>query len=263
MQMAIGCGREMAGMAKNHTNKHHRVAMCGKLFSKPLVTSGTTKTVVPKIPKNSGSTPTPCLDKAVLAQGGGGVLKMVVAPLPVQRGHTTHMTLCTGAWGCPDTIGQRKGQGCVGGNGGLERGCQGQCLHRRDGFPASLRTALRGQSSGTGVALQPAAGICRFFRSLTTNCGRRFMCLVFTNAKLQMNVLQDDLKRCCVQCPGAFCRVKPGLRSKGVLYPPPPLPPLFRDDRRFPSNRFCPSAIALQPLCTRPHGYLQPLSNRQ
>ena len=47
--------------------------MCGKLFLKPHVTSGTTKTVVPKIPKNSGSTPTPCLDKAVLAQGGGGV----------------------------------------------------------------------------------------------------------------------------------------------------------------------------------------------
>ena len=29
--------------------------------------------MVPKNPKNSGSTPTPCLDKAVLAQGGGGV----------------------------------------------------------------------------------------------------------------------------------------------------------------------------------------------
>ena len=28
--------------------------------------------LVTKIPKNSGSTPTPCLDKAVLAQGGVG-----------------------------------------------------------------------------------------------------------------------------------------------------------------------------------------------
>ena len=39
---------------------------------KPHVTSGTTKTVLAKNPKNGGSTPTPCLDKAVLAQGGGG-----------------------------------------------------------------------------------------------------------------------------------------------------------------------------------------------
>ena len=29
--------------------------------------------MAPKIPKDSGSTPTPSLDKAVLAQGGGGV----------------------------------------------------------------------------------------------------------------------------------------------------------------------------------------------
>ena len=30
------------------------------------------KTAVPKFPQNGGSTPTPCLDKAVHAQGGGG-----------------------------------------------------------------------------------------------------------------------------------------------------------------------------------------------
>ena len=32
----------------------------------------TTKTAAPKFPQNGGSTPTPCLDKAVHAQGGGG-----------------------------------------------------------------------------------------------------------------------------------------------------------------------------------------------
>jgi hypothetical protein len=47
--------------------------MCGKLFLKPMLHLGPQKQWSPKIPKNSGSTPTPCLDKAVLAQGGGGV----------------------------------------------------------------------------------------------------------------------------------------------------------------------------------------------
>ena len=55
---------------------------------KPHVTSGTTKTVVPKIPKTSGSTPTPCLDKAVLAQGGGGV---VIAVTLVIRGNGSNV----------------------------------------------------------------------------------------------------------------------------------------------------------------------------
>ena len=74
MQMVIGCGREISGMAKNHIKTN----IVGWQFAvkccfKPHVTSGTTKTVVPNRSENSGSTPTPCLDKAVLAQGGGGV----------------------------------------------------------------------------------------------------------------------------------------------------------------------------------------------
>ena len=44
--------------------------MCGKLFSNPMLHLGPQKQWSRKIPKNSGSTPTPCLDKAVLAQGG-------------------------------------------------------------------------------------------------------------------------------------------------------------------------------------------------
>ena len=46
--------------------------------------------MVPKIPKNGGSTPTPCLDKAVLAQGGGGVLLTAGVPTDVksERGAT-------------------------------------------------------------------------------------------------------------------------------------------------------------------------------
>jgi hypothetical protein len=39
------------------------------------------KTEVPENPGNSGSTPTPCLDQPVLAQGGGG---------STQQGHSTH-----------------------------------------------------------------------------------------------------------------------------------------------------------------------------
>ena len=68
MQMVIGCGRGISGMAKNHIKT---IAMCSRMFFQPHITSGTRKTVVPKIPKNSGSTPTPRLHKAVLAQGGG------------------------------------------------------------------------------------------------------------------------------------------------------------------------------------------------
>ena len=73
MQMVIGCGRGISGMAKNHI-KTNIVGwqFAVKCFFKPHVTSGTTKTVVPKNSENSSSTPTPCLDKAVLAQGGGG-----------------------------------------------------------------------------------------------------------------------------------------------------------------------------------------------
>ena len=37
----------------------------------------TTTTAVPKFPQNGGSTPTPCLDKAVHVQGGRGVNDMV------------------------------------------------------------------------------------------------------------------------------------------------------------------------------------------
>ena len=75
MQMVMGCGREIAGMAKNHINRHHRVAMCGKLFLNPMLHLGPQKQWSQKFLKSSGSTPTLCLDKAVLAQGGGGVVQ--------------------------------------------------------------------------------------------------------------------------------------------------------------------------------------------
>ena len=60
-------------MAKNHIKPNIIGLQCAVECLKPHLTSGTTETLVPNIPKNSGSTPTPCLDKAVLAHGGGGV----------------------------------------------------------------------------------------------------------------------------------------------------------------------------------------------
>ena len=59
----------------------------------------TTKTAVPKFPQNGGSTPTPCLDKAVHAQGGGGgtghgILgtwgRAPIHPIPYPTPHTRH-----------------------------------------------------------------------------------------------------------------------------------------------------------------------------
>ena len=46
---------------------------CTNALQTPNPPFWTTKTVVPKFPQNGGSTPTRCLDKAVHAQGGGGV----------------------------------------------------------------------------------------------------------------------------------------------------------------------------------------------
>ena len=60
-------------MAKNHMKTNIIGVQCAVECFKPHLTCGTTKTLVPKIPKNSGSTPTPCLAKEVFAQGGGGV----------------------------------------------------------------------------------------------------------------------------------------------------------------------------------------------
>ena len=48
----------------------------------------TTKTTVPKFPQNGGSTPTPCLDKAVHAQGGGGTFVQPSAT------HTSKEAMC-------------------------------------------------------------------------------------------------------------------------------------------------------------------------
>ena len=44
---------------------------CTNALRTPNPPFWTTKTAVPKFPQNGGSTPTPCLDKAVHAQGGG------------------------------------------------------------------------------------------------------------------------------------------------------------------------------------------------
>ena len=46
---------------------------CTNALQTPNPPFWTTKTAVPKFPQNGGSTPTPCLDKAVHAQGGGGI----------------------------------------------------------------------------------------------------------------------------------------------------------------------------------------------
>ena len=54
--------------------------------------------MVPKIPKNSGSTPTPCLDKAVLAQGGGGV------PWPGKRQAHRQRPVCLGPRCWPSSL---------------------------------------------------------------------------------------------------------------------------------------------------------------
>ena len=45
---------------------------CTNALQTPNPPFWTTKTAVPKFPQNGGSTPTPCLDKAVHAQGGRG-----------------------------------------------------------------------------------------------------------------------------------------------------------------------------------------------
>ena len=44
---------------------------CTNALQTPNPPFWTTRTAVPKFPQNGGSTPTPCLDKAVHAQGGG------------------------------------------------------------------------------------------------------------------------------------------------------------------------------------------------
>ena len=64
MQMVIGCGRGISGMAKNHINTN-----MSKLFLNPMLHLGPQKQW--QIPKTSSSMFTLCLDKAVLAQGGG------------------------------------------------------------------------------------------------------------------------------------------------------------------------------------------------
>ena len=56
-----------------HYHKHDGAPL--SLYNHSKKTSSpfwTTKTAVLKFPQSSGSTPTPCLDKAVHAEGGGG-----------------------------------------------------------------------------------------------------------------------------------------------------------------------------------------------
>ena len=55
----------------------------------------TTKKSGQKNPKNSGSTPTLCLDKAVLPQGGGGVLDVPAKTIPVHVPHSPTQTMQT------------------------------------------------------------------------------------------------------------------------------------------------------------------------
>ena len=74
MQMVIGCGRGISGMANNHIKPNVIRWQCAvKCFQTPCYIRDHKKQWSQTFLKNSGSTPTPCLDKAVLAQGGGGV----------------------------------------------------------------------------------------------------------------------------------------------------------------------------------------------
>ena len=78
MQMVIGCGRGISGMAKNHIKTNIIGWQCVVNCFETPVTSGTPKTVVPTIPENSGSTPTPVLRQGrACARGRGGYLIIV------------------------------------------------------------------------------------------------------------------------------------------------------------------------------------------
>ena len=71
MQMVIGCGREIAGMAKNHI-KTNIIGWRGTLFLNTMLHVGPQKQWSQKCLKTAVQRPPPCLDKAMLAQGGGG-----------------------------------------------------------------------------------------------------------------------------------------------------------------------------------------------
>ena len=71
MQMLTDCGRGISGMASNHIKTNITwVVMCGRMVCKPILNLG--------LQKQCGSMPTPCLDKAVLAQEGGGYHRKVL-----------------------------------------------------------------------------------------------------------------------------------------------------------------------------------------
>ena len=68
------CSTMLLGTECTITNMTEPLFPCKNAAQTPNPPFWTTKTAVPKFPQNSGSTPTPCLDKAVHAQGGGGYL---------------------------------------------------------------------------------------------------------------------------------------------------------------------------------------------
>ena len=68
LQCVVQCCHEQNAQSQTLMNSPFPLQVCHKHPNRHL---GPQKTVVPKNPENSGSTPTPCLDKPVLAQGGG------------------------------------------------------------------------------------------------------------------------------------------------------------------------------------------------
>ena len=72
---------------------------CTNALQTPNPPFWTTKTAVPRFPQNGGSTPTPCLDKAVHAQGGGGVYLLKVPMAGSTNGYISHAFSGCPWWG--------------------------------------------------------------------------------------------------------------------------------------------------------------------
>ena len=86
---------------------------CTNTLQTPNPPFWTTKTVVPKFPQNSGSMPTPCLDKAVHAQGGRGVTRLPHCESNPKQPQTT-----------PNNLNNRRGGLCI--KGKVRQGSKGR-----------------------------------------------------------------------------------------------------------------------------------------
>ena len=99
-------------MGGKNRHKWGMVTKC--LVRTPNLKFGTTKAAVPKNAENSRSTPTPCLDKFVLAQGGVG---LATVQLHVVRAYTSAKVEAS-TWATP-RVGNHRNWGAAGGLGAL------------------------------------------------------------------------------------------------------------------------------------------------